>query len=101
LSRQTEDMIVEFISTESKLSWLYWSYFIPRESEFLQRVDENSGISYAAREGLDNIVGRVLAEGSTHDAEGHWTGPGLFHAIRSREDSTVKLCLEAGTDVNL
>jgi ankyrin repeat protein len=41
-----------------------------------------------------------MAQGSVLDAEGHWTGPGLFHAIKSQKVSTVKIFLDAGTDAN-
>jgi hypothetical protein len=103
-------MIFDFLSSDSKhLTHL----LISRLSQHCQYKSDyepdslpdgfelDAAISYAALAGLDNVVRRFMMKESSVDAKGHWTRPGLFHAIRSREPPTVKVFLDAVTDVNL
>jgi hypothetical protein len=109
-STQTEEMIFDFLSSDSKrLTRL----LISRLSQNCQYKSDyepdplpdgfelDAAISYAALAGLNSVVRRFMTKESSVDAKGHWTRPGLFHAIRSRKLPTVKVFLDAGTDVNL
>jgi hypothetical protein len=109
-STQTEKMIFDFLSSDSKrLTRL----LISRISQHCQYKSDyqpdplpdgfelDDAISYAALAGLDKVVRRFMTGESSVDAKCHWTGPGLFHAIRPRKPPTGKALLDAGMDVNL
>jgi ankyrin repeat protein len=106
-SLQTEEMIFDFLSSDSKRLTHLCLGRLPQNKPKYEPdplpdgFELDAAISYAARAGLDNIIRRFMAEGSSFNAEGHWTGPGFFRAIQSRKSSTVNLFLDAGTDANL